>query len=45
MCLDKNEQYPGVLLFIAQKIRAAISESLLFLNSILSTHYYLSVRH
>ena len=35
---DKTKQNPGVLLFISQKIRTAISANL-FLNSILSWHY------
>ena len=41
---DKTKQNPGVLSFISQKIRTAISANL-FLNSILSSHYYLAVRH
>ena len=43
-CLDKNKQNPCVLAFISQKIRAAISANL-FLNSILSSHYSLAMRH
>ena len=35
---DKTNQNPGVLPFISQKIRAAISANLL-LNSILSSYY------
>ena len=44
MSLDKTKQNPGVLSFISQKIRTAISANL-FSNSILSSHYYLAVRH
>ena len=39
---NKTQQNPGVLSFIWQKIRIAISANL-FLNSILSSHYYLAV--
>ena len=41
---DKTKQNPCVLSFILQKFRAGISANL-FLNSILSSHYYLAVRH
>ena len=41
---DKTKQYPGELSFISQKTRTAISENL-FLNSILSSHYYFAVSH
>ena len=41
---DKTKQNSGVLSFISQKIRTAISANL-FLNSILSSRYYLAVRH
>ena len=40
----KTKQNLGVLLFISQKIRAAISANL-FLNSILSSRYYLAEGH
>ena len=40
----KTKQNPGVLLFISQKIRAAISADLL-LNSILVSHHYLAEGH
>ena len=43
-CLDKTKQNPGMLSFISKKVRTAISASL-FLNSVLSSHYYLGVRH
>ena len=36
--------FAGVLLFISQKIRTAVSANL-FLNSILSSHYNLAVIH
>ena len=41
---DKTKQNPGVLSFISQKIRTAVSANI-FLNSILSSHYYLAMRH
>ena len=41
---DKVKQKPGVLPFISQNIRTEISANLFF-NSILSSHYYLTVRH
>ena len=41
---NKTQQNPGVLSFISQKIRTAISANF-FLNLILSSHYYLAVRH
>ena len=41
---DNTKQNPGVLSFILKKIRTAISANL-FLNSILSSQYYLAVRH
>ena len=41
---DKTKQNPGVLSFTSEKIRTEISANL-FLNSILSSHYYLAVRH
>ena len=41
---DKTEQNASVLPFISQKIRAVIPANL-FLNSILSSHYYPAVRH
>ena len=40
---DKTKQNPGVLSFISQIIRTAVSANLC-LNSILSSHYYLAVR-
>ena len=40
----KTKQNPCVFSFISQKIRTAISADL-FLNSILSSHYCLAVRH
>ena len=40
---DKTKQNPGVLSFISQKIRTAVSANLC-LNSILCSHYYLAVR-
>ena len=43
--MAKTKQNSGVLLFILQeKNRAAISGNL-FLNLILSSHYYLAARH
>ena len=39
-CLDKTKQNPGVLSFISQKIRTAIS-----VNLFLSSYYYLAERH
>ena len=43
--MDKTKQNSGVLLFISQETnRAAISGNL-FLNLILSSHYYLTVRY
>ena len=44
ICLDKTKQNRGVLSFISQKIRTAISANL-FSNSILSSHFYLALRH
>ena len=41
--MPKTKQNLGVLSFISQKIRTAISN--LFLNSILSLHYYVAVRY
>ena len=41
---DKTKQNSGVLSFISQKIRTAISANI-FLNSILSSHYYPTMRH
>ena len=41
---NKTKKTPGVLSFISQKIKTAISANL-FLNSILSSYYYLAVRH
>ena len=41
---DKTKQNSGVFSFISQKTRNAISADLL-LNSILSSHSYLAVRH
>ena len=41
---DKTKQNASVLSFISQKIRAVIPANL-FLNSILSSHYYPAVRH
>ena len=43
ICLDKTKQNLSVLSFISQKVRTAISANL-FLNSILSSRYYLAVR-
>ena len=40
---DKTKQNPGVLSFISQKIRTAVSANLC-LNAVLSSHYYLAVR-
>ena len=41
---DKTKQNPVVMSFISQKVMTAISANL-FLNSILSSHYSLAVRH
>ena len=41
---DKTKKSPGELPFNSQKNRTAISANL-FLNSTLSSHYYLDVRH
>ena len=40
---DKTKQNPGVLSFISQKTRTAVSANLC-LNADLSSHYYLAVR-
>ena len=40
---DKTKQNPGVLSFISQKMRTAVSANLC-LNAILSSPYYLAVR-
>ena len=41
---DKTKQNPGVLSFNSPKIKTALSANL-FLNLILSSHYYLAVIH
>ena len=43
-CLDKTKQNPGVLSFISQKNRTIISANI-FSNSILSSCYYVAIRH
>ena len=44
MNMPKAKQNPGMFSFISQKIRTPVSANL-FLNSILSSYYYIAVRY